>query len=205
MWDVSLSPRGHYFVSVGADQTARLWSTERKGSLRIFLGHQSDVECVTWHPNSHYFITGSNDFSLRLWDVASGYCVRILSGLHSPITSVSICPDGKSVIAGSQGGQIIFWDLGEARILGELYGYSKSVWSLVFSGDFPFMLATGGEDGIVKIWDYKAFVSSVSGQSIPESLVVWITNQTPIITLRFTTTNLLIGAGAIRLNRFYKS
>lgn len=38
VWDVAACPHGTYFVSAGADQTARLWSTEVARPLRIFNG-----------------------------------------------------------------------------------------------------------------------------------------------------------------------
>merc|ERR1711976_413335 len=203
VWDVSPCPRGHYFLTGGADRTARLWATDRKEPLRIFLGHQSDVECVEWHPSCNYVISGSEDCSLRLWDITTGHCVRVLIGLRSPVTGVSICPEGKYVIACSQGGQILFWDVGEAKILGDLQGHLKSVWSLAFSNGIPALLATGGEDCTVRIWDYKSAVSS--GQPRLKPLVSWVTKRTPVIALRFTSTNLLFGLGALKVKRFFKT
>jgi transcription initiation factor TFIID subunit 5 len=204
VWDVSPSPAGHFFVSGGADRTARLWVTERKEPIRIFLGHQSDVESVTWHPNCNYILTGSDDCSVRLWDIMTGHCARILLGLRSPITAVSICPDGKTVIAGSQEGKIIVWDLGEAKILGELQGHLKPVWSLSFSNDASNLLATGGADGTVRIWDYKSVVSSDKDQTKSVPLVDWVTKRTSVIALRFTSRNLLMGVGAHNINRYFK-
>jgi WD40 repeat protein len=38
VWDVAACPHGTYFMSAGADQTARLWSTEHARPLRVFNG-----------------------------------------------------------------------------------------------------------------------------------------------------------------------
>jgi transcription initiation factor TFIID subunit 5 len=38
VWDVAACPGGQYFASGSADRTARLWSTERAQSLRLFAG-----------------------------------------------------------------------------------------------------------------------------------------------------------------------
>jgi len=82
VWDVSFSGSsyGHYFASAGADRTCRMWDTGRKNCLRVFAGHNSDVEVVKWHPNCQVLVSGGADGSVRLWDAASGGCISVLSG-----------------------------------------------------------------------------------------------------------------------------
>ena len=46
----------------------RLWTTEQSQCVRIFVGHFSDVDCLTFHPNNNYVASGSSDRSVRLWD-----------------------------------------------------------------------------------------------------------------------------------------
>ena len=41
---VHFSPYGYYFASCGMDRTARLWSTDHHQPLRVFSGHQADVD-----------------------------------------------------------------------------------------------------------------------------------------------------------------
>lgn len=65
-----------------------------------FVGHQSDVDVVSWHPNSHYVATGSSDRTVRVWDVSNGEChqscracsQRVLhnTGLHQSSVGVSV-------------------------------------------------------------------------------------------------------------------
>jgi len=202
VWDVSFSPRGHLYVSGGADRTAKLWIPERKESLRIFEGHQSDVDCVTWHPSCHYVITGSSDCSARLWDIQTGKCVRVFRELRTPITSIAACPDGKTVVVGTQDGQIKIWELGENKSLGILRNHSESVWSLAFTSEPPYTLATGGGDGIIRIWNFSTInirdnVPSTQSLANPMSglLATWVTKQTLIYSLRFIEKNFLAGAG----------
>ena len=58
VWDVSWSSEGFYLASASYDLTARLWSMNNHYPLRIFVGHQGDVDCVKFHPNCKY---GTND------------------------------------------------------------------------------------------------------------------------------------------------
>ena len=59
------------------DRTAKLWQMERAYPLRIYSGHESDVDVVKFHPNCNYLATGSSDKTLRLWSHADAKMVRI--------------------------------------------------------------------------------------------------------------------------------
>jgi len=48
VWDVAACPHGTYFVSAGADQTARMWSTEHPRPLRVFNGEYFIGAVATW-------------------------------------------------------------------------------------------------------------------------------------------------------------
>jgi len=47
IWDVSFGARGTKFASAGMDQTVRLWMTDCSFPMRMFVGHNSDVN-VRW-------------------------------------------------------------------------------------------------------------------------------------------------------------
>merc|ERR1712187_373213 len=181
-------------ITGSGDHTARLWTTERKENLREFRGHHSDVDCVLWHPNCHYILTGSNDLTVRLWDVATGHCVRLLSGLHKPVTSLAISPDGKSIVAGSEEGKIVTWDLAEAKILGVVNGHRAPIWSITFPENNNKVLASGGGDGKINVWDYLNITSSESELSCNKKLndattcplLTWVLKKIFVYSLQFT-------------------
>ena len=43
-YTICCRPYGHYFVSGGHDNTARLWSTDHYQPLRLFAGHLADID-----------------------------------------------------------------------------------------------------------------------------------------------------------------
>ena len=130
IWDVQWSPMGIYFATASRDRTARLWSTDRASTLRVYAGHLSDVDvsqtykmvylwdwltyavlcqCVQFHPNSLYLATGSSDWTARLWDVQKGSCLRVFIGHQGIVSTLAFSPDGKYLAtAGMYFGWIIF-------------------------------------------------------------------------------------------------
>ena len=64
VWDLEIFSRLNLFATASKDGTSRLWSFDNIYPLRIYCGHQSDVNCVRFHPNGAYLATGK---VLRFW------------------------------------------------------------------------------------------------------------------------------------------
>ncbi|AET40894.1 chromatin modification protein Ecym_7038 [Eremothecium cymbalariae DBVPG len=226
VWDVKFSPLGHYFATVSHDQTARLWSCDHIYPLRIFAGHLNDVDCVAFHPNGTYVLTGSSDKTCRMWDIQTGDSVRLFLGHTASVVSVAVSPDGRWLTTGSEDGVIIVWDIGTGKRIKQMRGHGKSaVNSLSFNKEGN-ILVSGGADQSVRVWDLKKFTnepalepeqpySGYSGdmetsvnQDVKEygrrrtvfptqDLVAsFHTKKTPIYTVKFTRTNLVLAGGA---------
>ena len=113
VWSVAFAPCGYYFVSAGADATARLWTTDRPVPVRLFTGHtSSNVNCVEWHPNCNFIISGGDDKTVRLWDIQTGRTVRLLNGCAAGINTVQVSPCGRYAAGADYTGVVHIWDLG---------------------------------------------------------------------------------------------
>ena len=208
VWSVSFAPSGYYFLSGGADGTARVWTTDRAAPVRILAGHTSkSIHSTCFHPNGNYVLTGSEDKTARLWDIQSGRCVRLLTGCSAGVNVVQVSPSGQYAAGADYHGNVHLWELGTGKKVSQFMtttgGASNksggTIHSLAFSPCGK-ALATGGDDCCVRIWDVQNLntcQNDVSVQTTPTK--TFATQRTVLMDLRFTRRNLLLSTGKVVL------
>ena len=71
-------------IALGSmDKTAKLWHVEHTHHLRVYAGHEQDVDVVQFHPNCNYVATGSSDKTIRLWSHSDANMVRKLFSIFN--------------------------------------------------------------------------------------------------------------------------
>jgi WD40 repeat protein len=208
VWSVAFAPCGYYFASAGADATARLWTTDRASPVRLFTGHTSkSVNSVVFHPNCNYILTGSEDKTARLWDIQTGRCVRLLTGCGFGINVVKVSPSGQYAAGADYSGIVHLWDLGTGKKVTEFRPskaesasqqnnknhHQSMIHSLSFSACGT-ALATGGDDGCVKVWDVRK-TATESKPVCDAPSKKFETRRTMIMDLQHTKRNLLLSMG----------
>lgn len=157
VWNVQWGPHGHYFASAGRDKVLRIWTQDSATSVRECVGHDDSISAITWHPNGLYVFSASDqtDKSIRMWSVITGDCVRVLTGHTDDICAMECSPNGKILASADWAGNIFFWDFNKGTLIKKSRGHAKTgVSSLSFSVEST-VLASGGLDGTVRIWDVE--------------------------------------------------
>ncbi len=63
-------------------QTARAWSCETGGCVKIFKGHQGAVTCMATDNTGKILFTGSADSTIKSWNIATGQIIRVSDAEH---------------------------------------------------------------------------------------------------------------------------
>lgn len=182
---VAWHPNGEWLASCSYDNTIRLWAEDADdwhcaqvlGSEGAGGGHASTVWAVAFEPGGRRMVSCGDDRDLRVWDCVAGEggaprwrCAATVAGMHDrTIFSVHWGGDG-----GCEGadGALIATGAGDdcIRVFSDHVPGEKGVFSLVgcrehaHSGDVNCvrwsprergLLASCGDDQLVKLWRYR--------------------------------------------------
>ncbi|WP_066377988.1 nSTAND1 domain-containing NTPase [Anabaena sp. CA = ATCC 33047] len=147
---VSFSPDGTMLALGSNDGIIQLWNLD-SNEVKTFTTNLK-INSVSFSPDGTMLALGSNDGIIQLWDFRSNEIKNFNSKYK--IKNVSFSPDG-TMLASVSTGIIQLWSIQTGEKIGagrELVGDVDWVSRVSFSQDGK-MLASGGYNGIIKIWD----------------------------------------------------
>ncbi|XP_078377932.1 WD repeat, SAM and U-box domain-containing protein 1-like isoform X2 [Oculina patagonica] len=163
------SPFGTLLATASTDCNVHLWDVNTGSVIAVLQGHKSGVRVCRFSPNSRFLLTGSADETFCIWDVSSKKLIRCVERLESSVATCCFTPDSLHIITGTSMGDLCIWDAQSGKMMkfyaeGHDMGVADCCFSPTFgsanpafqdtSGGAPcFMLATGGNDNLVKLWD----------------------------------------------------
>ena len=137
--------------------------------MQVFAGHESPVQAGDFTPDGKRIVTGDANGNLILWDPRSPTPVWKLTGvdgrfaLDGGITALAVNPASSLVVVGGAGGGVRVVNLGKGTVIGALEGHEagESIEAIKFVefgagasvGQGSGVVATGGTDGKICIWD----------------------------------------------------
>jgi WD40 repeat protein len=128
-------------------------------------GHEGQVFGLAFSPNGEFLATASyRENATRLWSTASGQLIGALDGI-----APAFSPDG-NVLRTVSNKTVKLWN-STGKLKFTLTGHERNITSATFSPDGT-QLATGSEDGTVKVWNTNTGQTSVT-------LTVWRVKKIP--------------------------
>lgn len=141
----------------GTEGTVRLWSLNSKNDAQLlaeFKGHQGRIESIRFSKDGKTIISaGANDGTVKIWTVPQKQSIQRFNGHQGNVNSVRFSPDGEYLATAGDDKQVILWRDGEIL---QKFPHPKKVKSVRFNPNQDeklLVLATAGEDGIVRLWD----------------------------------------------------
>jgi len=164
VYDVEFSADSKILASVGQEELI-LWDVDNNKMIgEPIKGHDGYVYSLSVSQADNKIATADHEDLFILWDYDKKYkTVSRLESMEKYVDGLAFSPDYKVVAYGMMDGSIFLRDLDSGEIIGDPFvGHggslgdpdNSSVGSLAFSPDGNF-LASGGEDGLVILWDIK--------------------------------------------------
>lgn len=160
-WAVAWSPNGLYLASGGADQLVWIWDVTTWNAVMTLKGHEGTVLSLSWSPDSRFLASagedtvGAVDKTIFFWDIAAG-TGKPLSGPKDKTWSVSFSPDGKILASGGNDKIVYLWDTKTLEPVARLFDHTHWISSLEFSQKGRALLATGGFDRDIIVYELHA-------------------------------------------------
>lgn len=120
------------------------------------------VVCSTFHQNSSLLVVGFNTGVFGLWELPSFTNLHTLSISQEKVTSVDINPSGEWLAFGARKlGQLLVWEWQSESYVLKQQGHYSDMNTVAYAPDGQ-LVATGGDDGKVKLWTLSSGFCSVT-------------------------------------------
>ncbi|XP_067023268.1 WD repeat, SAM and U-box domain-containing protein 1-like [Acropora muricata] len=205
------SPFGTLLATASTDGNVHLWDINTGSVTAVLQGHKSGVRVCRFSPNSRFLVTGSADETFCIWDVSSKKLVRYTEKLESSVMTCCFTPDSMHIVTGTSFGDLRVWEAQSGKMMkffaeGHDLGVADCCFSPSFgsanptsqdtSGSAPhFLLASGGNDNLVKLWDIFT-ASAFSEECHIRKRCVLSGHQGPIYGVSMSSSGRILASGA---------
>ncbi|MCJ1366680.1 hypothetical protein MMC16_005810 [Acarospora aff. strigata] len=139
-------------VSASDDFTMYIWepSTSTKPIARL-LGHQKQVNHVTFSPDGLLIASAGFDNHVKLWNARDGKFITTLRAHVAPVYQTCFSPDSRLLVSASKDTTIKVWDVRTGKLSVDLPGHKDEVYAVDWSPDGG-KVGSGGKDKAVRVW-----------------------------------------------------
>lgn len=151
--DSAIINPGDLLISGSADHTARSWSFDTGGCLKLFKGHTGAITTMATDLTGKVLYTAGADATIKSWNVSTGQVMKTFRGHERMILDITFNKDRSYLFSASVDMFARSWlpEIGgDAKVF---EGAQRSVALVYVKGN---VLFTGCGDGITRAYDAKS-------------------------------------------------
>ena len=159
VWAVSFVGEKH-FVSAGEENDIYYWEIGKTLPIKYLKNNESWVWDLTYNEHSNLLISAGEDNTCRIWDM-NIMTEKVCLNYHNKwLFAATISDDSKYVLTSSADNTAKIIDITRNKEICCLEGHQGWVWSAIFLEND--LVATGSQDGTIKIWKVNYLEEEVS-------------------------------------------
>lgn len=149
--DMAISPDNKWMAIVGDNASVKLFNlNDLNAERKLSGGHTKTIFQAAFHPDGQSFFTVAADSNVVQWDVTTGTYKQLFRTKGKP-KAISIEPFGKSIAVVDELGNFYIQNLATNE-LKLMHKDAQPATAVSFSQTGVY-IATGYENGLVKLWD----------------------------------------------------
>ncbi|KAF9326397.1 hypothetical protein BG006_010163 [Podila minutissima] len=145
------------FATSSSDGKIYVCKVGTQEPLKVFIGHDDEVNAIRWDPHGEYLASGSDDFTAKIWSMDQDNCVFNLTAHEDAVYDMAWAPHSKTskepriLATASFDTSVRLWDAGTGDCLRVLSRHIEAVYTVAFNPTGTY-LATGSPDHTINIW-----------------------------------------------------
>eukprot|EP00892_Ulva_mutabilis_P006443 jgi/Ulvmu1/4170/UM019_0149.1 len=164
--DIAFDVSGGYIATASTGREVKVWDTDAGFCTHSMVCHTGIVMRVLFHPNKALLATSGDDGFVTIVDLTSKTVKFKLKGHVSVVSAIAWTSDGEYLLSAGRDKVVVLWDTRSGTKVRSI-AVLESVDSVIIippsiskdvcgsdSGGGPCIIfATGGEAGVVKLWN----------------------------------------------------
>ncbi len=148
---VEFSPDAKHIASCASDRYMKVFDVSTGEHVRSFEGHTHHVLGVSWRADGRVLATCGADKAVKVWDFRTGELTKTIQGFNKEVTSIEFMGSSDNMMCSSGDKKISAKNTGGGNVR-DYGGPADFMYSVRSSADGK-VIAAGGQDSIVRVWN----------------------------------------------------